>query len=63
MGVGRRGTTSSGDRGEPQRKSLMAMYIEEAEPKANLLEGKKSCQPTPPLLIPRLIPGKVDMLP
>lgn len=48
MGVGRRGTTGSEDRGEPQRKSLMAMCLGEAEPKANLLEGKKSCQPTPP---------------
>lgn len=47
-GVGRQGTTGSGDRGEPQRKSLMATCMGEAEPKANLLEGKKSCQPTPP---------------
>lgn len=48
MRVGKRGTTGSGDRGEPQRKSLMAMSLGEAEPKANLLGGKKSCQPTPP---------------
>lgn len=63
-GWGWRGRVGSGARGEPQRNAKMAMCMGEAGPKANLLEGKKSCQPTPPAAsADPTAYGEVDMLP